>query len=477
MSIRSKLNILVILAVVLALGPFAAYSLPWFSQSAQEEAKGDFRLIGALVVNVLQESYLSYISSQVELARNQKTVLREADLLISKLSADLNSLKPEEADRILDGQLAQFRRSGVFIFRLDPQGRPLGEGAPDSLGLLDWGTVRDITGQSLVEKMALGRVSPEGDFVIIESNDGSSADQITLLALLRPEPGGASFTVSLSSLEKARLQADLSAQNIVRQLSDRFHDVDLPPDASTVLMDRSRTILASKGPVPDLDPLTPELLERAALEGPLEVEVEFSEATGPIIARIEHFSSLDWYLLLLVPRSVVTEPVKQMAHKLLIYAILGALVAYCLSSSAGRKLSDPISALARKANEASRLDFSSPEAADFFQSRPKARPKEEIGSLEASFDTMCRTIVTNVKALLAANKARERLDGELAAARNIQLGILPPPGEANPPEGLEVAYVLEPAKEVGGDLYDTFTASDGRLALIIGDVSGKGVPA
>jgi sigma-B regulation protein RsbU (phosphoserine phosphatase) len=106
---------------------------------------------------------------------------------------------------------------------------------------------------------------------------------------------------------------------------------------------------------------------------------------------------------------------------------------------------------------------------------------------------MGRTIITNVNALLTANKARERLDGELAAARSIQIGILPSPGGKILSEGLTtgltdvnlaihaanfaVAFVLEPAKEVGGDFYDVFTCPDGQVALIIGDVSGKGVPA
>ena len=65
---------------------------------------------------------------------------------------------------------------------------------------------------------------------------------------------------------------------------------------------------------------------------------------------------------------------------------------------------------------------------------------------------------------------RERMEGELNTARNIQSGVLPKDFPEN------VYAVLRPAREVGGDLYDFVKRGD-RLYFIIGDASGKGVPA
>lgn len=73
---------------------------------------------------------------------------------------------------------------------------------------------------------------------------------------------------------------------------------------------------------------------------------------------------------------------------------------------------------------------------------------------------------------------RARLQGELDAARDIQLGLLP--GLETLPDisaQLSLAAMLEPARDVGGDLYDFFMIDDDRLFLSVGDVSGKGVPA
>ena len=79
---------------------------------------------------------------------------------------------------------------------------------------------------------------------------------------------------------------------------------------------------------------------------------------------------------------------------------------------------------------------------------------------------------------MEARAAQARIESELAVARQIQLDAMPLAAvTADEADSVEVAAVLEPAREVGGDLYDVFTLEDGRLLFIIGDVSGKGVPA
>ncbi|MBT5159435.1 MAG: SpoIIE family protein phosphatase [Alphaproteobacteria bacterium] len=80
--------------------------------------------------------------------------------------------------------------------------------------------------------------------------------------------------------------------------------------------------------------------------------------------------------------------------------------------------------------------------------------------------------------LLIEREDNARMSGELNAAREIQMGILPDPESIQGlPDDLEVHAFLEPAREVGGDLYDLFMLDEHRLFFVIGDVSGKGVPA
>ena len=74
-------------------------------------------------------------------------------------------------------------------------------------------------------------------------------------------------------------------------------------------------------------------------------------------------------------------------------------------------------------------------------------------------------------------EAAARLAGELEAARRIQMGTLPRAAAAFPGETrFDLYAMLEPAREVGGDLYDFFSLDDDHLFFMIGDVSGKGLP-
>jgi adenylate cyclase len=75
-------------------------------------------------------------------------------------------------------------------------------------------------------------------------------------------------------------------------------------------------------------------------------------------------------------------------------------------------------------------------------------------------------------------ESRARMAGELDAARRIQMGTLPRAQDAFPGERrFSVWADLEPAREVGGDLYDFYMLDADRLFFLIGDVSGKGLPA
>jgi serine phosphatase RsbU (regulator of sigma subunit)/predicted ester cyclase len=70
---------------------------------------------------------------------------------------------------------------------------------------------------------------------------------------------------------------------------------------------------------------------------------------------------------------------------------------------------------------------------------------------------------------------RERVDQELQVARDIQLGSLP---QGVPTlEDWQIDTYCQPAKEVGGDFYDFLQLGDGRVGFVVGDATGKGVPA
>jgi sigma-B regulation protein RsbU (phosphoserine phosphatase) len=83
-----------------------------------------------------------------------------------------------------------------------------------------------------------------------------------------------------------------------------------------------------------------------------------------------------------------------------------------------------------------------------------------------------------LKAKAYADAVREAMARDLRIAREIQMGILPADLPAiTKGTGLDIHAIIEPAREVGGDLYEVLRASDRRVVVALGDVSGKGIPA
>lgn len=107
----------------------------------------------------------------------------------------------------------------------------------------------------------------------------------------------------------------------------------------------------------------------------------------------------------------------------------------------------------------------------------------ELGAndyLTKPFDML--EVKARVKSLLKAkaysDAAKEQIASELRVAREIQMGMLP--HDFAPFEqayGVSFGAVLEPAREVGGDLYGVCAGREDRLVVFLGDISGKGIPA
>ncbi len=109
---------------------------------------------------------------------------------------------------------------------------------------------------------------------------------------------------------------------------------------------------------------------------------------------------------------------------------------------------------------------------------PRIKSKDEVGKLAESFDYMKSSLKHYIKDLTETTAAKERIESELSIAREIQMSILPKIFPPFPKRSeFDIYAIIEPAKEVGGDLYDFFFIDDDHICFLIGDVSGKGVPA
>ncbi|MBQ7220290.1 MAG: SpoIIE family protein phosphatase [Synergistaceae bacterium] len=201
-----------------------------------------------------------------------------------------------------------------------------------------------------------------------------------------------------------------------------------------------------------------------------------SLANGLIYYAYTPIKSTGWKFCVRIPESVILAPVRDVNRNVILtmlmfaaaFVVILGLVAVVARKFSAR-LTSPIIALDHDVKEISsgNLDY-----------RAEIRSNDEIGDLAQSFNDMAASLKDYIKNLAAVTAEKERIGAELNVATQIQADMLPrifPPFPDRTEFDLYAS--MTPAKEVGGDFYDFFLIDDDHLALVIADVSGKGVPA
>ena len=139
-----------------------------------------------------------------------------------------------------------------------------------------------------------------------------------------------------------------------------------------------------------------------------------------------------------------------------------------------KKVTQPIQKL-KQGMQLYRKTMDSAAATEVLEGMPL---ESEIGALTGDFIVLMVDVDNNTAEVTQLTAERERIGTELKVATNIQTAMLPQAFPAFPERREFDLYAsMTPAKEVGGDFYDFFLVDDDHLALVMADVSGKGVPA
>ena len=209
--------------------------------------------------------------------------------------------------------------------------------------------------------------------------------------------------------------------------------------------------------------------EQRAVQGSPGEGVSVDHQNRRVLAVWRYVPALGAGLVVKIGLDEAFAPIRYLTHLALILAgTTVGLVVFAARSVAG-SISGPVATLTAATSRIADGDLTQ---------RVDVTPRNEIGRLARSFNQMTERLAQSIEQLTETTAAKERIESELRVAHDIQMGILPkifPPFPHRPEFDLHA--MLEPAKEVGGDFYDFLLFDDEELYVIIGDVSGKGVPA
>lgn len=186
--------------------------------------------------------------------------------------------------------------------------------------------------------------------------------------------------------------------------------------------------------------------------------------------QYQPLESNGWILGLVFPESQLFRIIHALEESLWGYALGGLLLLALTVILISIGVSRPLKKLSKAAAEIGK--------GNFYTEIPVINSRDELGSLASAFHAMRDSLTEYIQDLQIVTVTKEKIESELKLAQEIQEGILP---QTLPPfpkcSCFEVSASLTPAKTVGGDLYDFFMLSPSKVCMVIGDVSGKGVPA
>jgi sigma-B regulation protein RsbU (phosphoserine phosphatase) len=158
-----------------------------------------------------------------------------------------------------------------------------------------------------------------------------------------------------------------------------------------------------------------------------------------------------------------------LSKQLIAMACTGFVILFILVAYIAGKITKPLRNLSYAAYSIGKgnLDFDI----------PRAKSHDEVGVLTNVFSEMRESLKNHISMLTKTTAVKERIEKELQIAHEVQMSILPEISSIPANPELSLHAMIAPAKEVGGDMYDFFMADEATLWLVIGDVSGKGVPA
>ena len=230
---------------------------------------------------------------------------------------------------------------------------------------------------------------------------------------------------------------------------------------------QGRTTLQEVANRPDLSPLQ-EVYEDILNGRSGYVEIPSSSVfDSAVMVFYAPVKDLNWGVGLVFSKKEFFEPVHDLQIKTMSSVLLWLCILLLLINMICRRSTKPLLDLSKVALQYGKGDFSAV--------LPDNSSKDEIGVMTDAFYKMRTNLLNHINLVEEAASEKQKGESELEIAQKIQQAALPIDFPTHP--AFEICATMAAAKKVGGDFYDFFFIDGEHFAVVIADVSGKGIPA
>ncbi len=470
-SLQTKFSFFIILSLIVAVAPIIYLSYRSLVSTVIERERANFVNTVMLLEDSLSSAYLNLLTSEVRSVRDSNQNLKYLGIFIQDQL--LNMPRNRWLDAVMRWQQS-FIRNGIDIALFSHQMIPLVSDFYLAQSVAE--DFHDFRGESFHKIFSRISEKPDGEITVADIGVDERGTREPFVINFVPVRLEGVVLLSRSISGAVENKKNLGSM-LLKIAKTKIASLQPSQDSALAIFDSSGDVLASRGNKFSLRDIPGDSLRRSRIGTPQEGVVDNDNVN--FMYRIAYLKVMDWYVAAYYPMSKIAEPAYALAGRQgMIGAVLLALSVLFIIAAVMR-ITRPMRLLSDKARAIASADFSrsSTDVAAMISKDLPVDRNDEIGELSAAFSHMAVELEDNIHKLTENVSARQRMQGELNAAKEIQVGILPRPDSGPSVPHYRVAAFLEPAREVGGDLYDFFEMPDGRQAVVIGDVSDKGVPA
>ena len=471
LSLRLKLILVMAGALMLVGLPMIYWGYHDTYDSTLEAHTQKFRNIGRIIDESLQTTYLNSQTLIVEKVAIEKSDMIEGIRIIDEaLSSNQYDYLKNVVQYLADGWDAH-------VAVIDRQGRYVISSSEVVKDVIRQ-NLTDYLNIELAEYFRLARKNVDRNYIAFFRIPNPQGRDLPILVGLRHTGEHCIVYIQVTDyLEDTLAQRE---QVVRDHVVDVVRSLELDDAVSLMVLSGDGEMIAGRGPGAFTDTFGyhPEVYEKARKDGIAAGEL-IHNRVGKLYT-IRYFKPYDWYIQASVPLSTIAEPARdyavQMAAFILgIFSLVTVAVARWM-----RRFLRPLKQLSAAVKSLETVNFKSSTLADELHGLVKDLPlqsEDEVGQVAVAFNRMTVAMEKNIDDLKHSVARQHSIEGELNAARDIQQGMLPPADRDFMTDGFDAAAVMQAAKEVGGDFYEILDTPDGRKALVLGDVSGKGVSA